>query len=413
MVRKLIKSIVGLVSAVSLGLLGVTAHLSASLPDHFYVQQGETLTLNTKLDITTEELSQSGTLREAAQSQTKSNVVEFKLFGLIPIKESRVDVMSETVLVPCGTPFGIKMFTEGVLVVGINTIETASGSANPAKEAGIRIGDTILAINGKSVGSNEDVAKIVSECGGKKISLSMKRKTMAFQTELQPVLSSADGQYKAGLWVRDSSAGIGTVTFYNPATASFGGLGHPICDVDTGEILPLMAGEVVDVNINGYKKGVAGTPGELVGSFTSEKSSGTILTNTECGVYGVLYNNPSSHQALPVAMRQEIKTGPATILTTIKGTEPKEYDIEIEKISLNGDNLSKNMVIKITDPELLKTTGGIVQGMSGSPILQNGKIVGAVTHVFVNEPNKGYGIFIENMINYAKKVDSMQQKVAS
>ena len=197
--------------------------------------------------------------------------------------------------------------------------------------------------------------------------------------------------------MRDSSAGIGTITYYDPQTAQFGGLGHPICDVDTGEIMPLLSGQVVKVVINDVVKGTSGDPGELKGSFASSKDSGTITSNDETGVFGTLYSNPSQNAALPVALKQEITEGAAKIYTTVSGTTPQEYDIEIEKIDISDTGKTKNMIIKVTDPNLLEKTGGIVQGMSGSPIIQNGKLVGAVTHVLVNDPQRGYGIFIENM----------------
>ncbi|MDF2567582.1 MAG: stage sporulation protein, partial [Oscillospiraceae bacterium] len=222
-----------------------------------------------------------------------------------------------------------------------------------------------------------------------------------------------DNTFKIGLWVRDSSAGIGTVTFYNPENSVFGGLGHAVCDVDTGQVMPIMSGEVVDVNINGVTRGSSGSPGELKGSFSSNKDSGSIAVNNETGVFGVLYQNPSNHSAIPIAMKQEVKTGKATIFTTVSGNTPQEYKINIEKVNLNDNSMTKNMVIKITDPELLQKTGGIVQGMSGSPIMQNGVLVGAVTHVFINDPTKGYGIFIENMYNHSKAVKTYYKKIAS
>ena len=207
------------------------------------------------------------------------------------------------------------------------------------------------------------------------------------------------------MWVRDSSAGIGTVTFYDESTGLFGGLGHPVCDVDTGGILPLSSGDVVDVNITGVRKSTEGNAGELQGIFVSDKACGTLYTNNQYGVFGALKNCPSPYSPIPMGLKQEIQLGEASILTTIDGDKPQEYSISIEKIDYRSDNSNKNMVIKITDEKLLSLTGGIVQGMSGSPIIQNGKLIGAVTHVFVNEPTKGYAIFCENMYEYGCKTD--------
>ena len=177
--------------------------------------------------------------------------------------------------------------------------------------------------------------------------------------------------------------------------------------------MPIHSGEIVDVNINGVTKGQSGTPGELKGSFSSSKAKGSVTMNTETGIFGELYQNPSSRQAVPIALKQDIKEGSAKMITTIEGSEPKEYSVEIDKISLNSNHATKNMVIKITDPELLNKTGGIVQGMSGSPIVQNGKLIGAVTHVFVNDPTRGYGIFIENMVNTSNSQQNSEKKSAS
>ena len=226
----------------------------------------------------------------------------------------------------------------------------------------------------------------------------LKRDNKEIETSVTPVYSESTQTYEAGMWVRDSSAGIGTITYYKADGTSFAGLGHPVCDVDTGEIVPISSGEVASVNINGVKSGVSGSPGELIGSFISTDAIGEISLNNAYGIFGTMNNKTSLNDAIPMAFKQDISLGKATILTTIDGTSPKEYSIEIEKIDYNSNESSKNMVIHITDEELLSKTGGIVQGMSGSPIIQNGKLIGAVTHVFVNDPTKGYGIFCENMI---------------
>ena len=212
--------------------------------------------------------------------------------------------------------------------------------------------------------------------------------------------------------MRDSTAGIGTVTFYNPTNSAFAGLGHGICDIDTAEIMPLGSGDIVPVTISGVVKGEKGKAGELRGYFSSDVPVGSLEANVEAGVYGTLNSAPVNREALKVAMKQEVKTGPAKVLTTIDGGEPRYYDIQIESVNYKNHAMSKNLVICVTDPDLLAKTGGIVQGMSGSPIIQDGMLVGAVTHVFVNDPTKGYGIFAENMMSVSQSV-CMQPALAS
>lgn len=404
--KKCIKIITSLTAIAVMILFGLTIYLDIALPNKFYVVEGEKVVLHSKLALSMENDEPLKTGRAAAVSEVagSSHSGKIMLFGIIPVKTTTIDVVKEKMLVPCGTPFGIKMFTDGVLVVGVNDVDTENGSVNPAKTAGIKLGDSILTINGKSMLTNEDVGNVIANSGGKKLTVVLRRKSQDMTVSLQPVKSQSDGKYKAGIWVRDSSAGIGTVTFYDPSTGSFGGLGHAICDVDTGDVLPLMSGEVVDVTINGVIKGEAGTPGELKGSFVSQRAVGNLLINNETGVFGLMDYCPSVAKALPMAMKQEVKTGKATILTTLDGKTPKEYEIQIERASIGSTNLTKNMVIRVTDKELLAKAGGIVQGMSGSPIIQNGKLVGAVTHVLINDPTCGYGIFAENMYNFSKTI---------
>lgn len=377
--------------------------LNFSIPDKFYVIKGNELKINSIFNITSS-YNKNNHISLASANVGSNYTTELKLFNKIPIKQTRVEVIDETYLMPCGTPFGIKMFTEGVLVVGMSDILTEKGNINPAKTAGIQLGDVILKINDIPVNTNEQVSEIISGSSGQSLVLDVKRKDVEFKINFTPVISKSDGGYKAGIWVRDSSAGIGTVTFYNPNNSTFGGLGHGVSDIDTGEIMPLMSGEVVDANISSIKKGQAGIAGELRGSFSSNQATGEILMNNETGVFGYMYKKPNVNKLLPIALKQEIKNGPAKIISTIEGNLPKEYDIEIEKINLNGLSQTKNMIVKIIDSELLEKTGGIVQGMSGSPIIQGDKIIGAITHVFIKDPTKGYGIFVENMYNSSQNI---------
>ncbi len=331
----------------------------------------------------------------------KSYKAQLMLYNVIPIKTVKVDVVKETLVIPCGTPFGIKLFTNGVVVVGVADIKTSSGTVNPATEAGLKVGDIIMAVDGKEVNTNAEIINIVKKSQGKKLNFSVLRDNQKLSINLQPVKSENGSQYQAGIWLRDGTAGIGTLTFYNPSTGCFGGLGHGVCDSDTHELMPLLNGDIVPVKISGVTKGQEGCPGELRGYFATDNPMGALKVNSNEGVYGSLNFSPKG-EPLEVAMKQEIKAGPAKILSTVDSGKPQYFDVQIEKIDYRKDVKSKNMVLHITDKKLLDATGGIVQGMSGSPIIQNNKIIGAVTHVFVNDPTRGYGIFAENMMTVSQ-----------
>jgi len=294
---------------------------------------------------------------------------------------------ADDAVIPGGMPFGIKMFTDGVMVVGVTDIVSGGRAVSPAKAAGIRPGDVITQINGERVGSNEDVARIVAGCGGEALELSVEREEDLREISLLPVKCDESLGYRAGMWVRDSSAGIGTMTWLDPESGVFAGLGHAVCDIDTGDLMPLYSGEAVNVTITGVTKGESGHPGELRGAFSDGAPIGILTRNDVTGIYGRLNSTQpglTSGEQLPVAKREEIRTGKACIRATVDGSGPKEYEIVIERIDLSEDNPTRNMVIRITDKRLIAVTGGIVQGMSGSPIIQDGKLVGAVTHVCVN-----------------------------
>lgn len=379
-------------------------------PDSFQVTAGSSLEWNMSA-ITA--VTESGDISaNSLMKPNRSYKAQLMLYNIVPIKTVDVDVISETMLIPCGTPFGIKMFTNGVVIVGVADIQTDTGSINPAAVAGLKVGDVIVAANGKKVYTNAEMSDIVSNSDGLPVQLSVRRENEIFSATLQPVKSEADTTYKAGLWVRDSTAGIGTLTFYNPTTKCFGGLGHGVCDTDTNELMPLLDGEIVPVTINGITKGEKGSPGELRGYFSTDTAMGSLDANVPEGVYGTLKSAPSG-KALEVGMKQEVKTGAAKILATIDDNAPQYYDIDIEKIDYRENVESKNMVLHITDSRLLDATGGIVQGMSGCPIIQNGKLVGAVTHVFVNDPTRGYGIFAENMLTVSQNIKSNENRKAS
>lgn len=320
------------------------------------------------------------------------------LFGTVPVKEVESKTMERPMLYPCGQPFGIKLLTEGVMVVDLQKVDSSS----PAKDCGIREGDVIVSIDGEKVKSNADVAKIIRSSNGEACSVRIKRGSNDLTFKLCPRLE--DGSYRAGMWVRDSSAGIGTLTFYDPENGTFGGLGHPVCDADTKEPLPLSAGTVGEINLTGFNKSRSGCPGQLLGEFANSASTGDILKNCESGVFGTLNANPCPNaKEFPLGFRQEIHPGKAKILSSIDNDGPKEYEISIEQINLS-DSAEHDLVIKITDKTLLEKTGGILQGMSGSPIIQDGRLVGAVTHVFIEDTAKGYGIFADEMYSKASEI---------
>ena len=390
----------GLTLACSL-LMAAIVTLAGRMPEQFNVVEGSSLTLQGAVSVGAQRTAEGRSV--SAATLAAGSTASLKLFGLFPVKDVAVKVVDATSVVPCGTPFGIKMFTDGVLVVGMSAVDTPTGSYNPAKSSGIKVGDVIVSINGETVSSTEQVAQRVEESGGKSLTFKIRRDNILFDVQFVPAKSVNENRWKAGLWVRDSSAGIGTLTFYSPSSQVFAGLGHPVCDVDTGETLPLSSGEIVPAKIYSVNRGVSGTPGELRGGF--EKGTlGNLTVNGETGIYGTLSNLPTLNDPVPVAMKQQVKSGSAQVLTTIDGTTPKLYDIRIDQVRYNDSSPTRNMVIVITDQELLDKTGGIVQGMSGSPILQDGKLIGAVTHVFVNDPTKGFAIFAENMLKTAETV---------
>ncbi|MBE6620231.1 MAG: SpoIVB peptidase [Ruminococcaceae bacterium] len=304
---------------------------------------------------------------------------------------------SRTELIPGGIPFGVKFTTDGVLIVGFCDIEINGDSHNPARQAGLKIKDVLTHVGDQPITSAEDLTAKITASGGNALTIRYTRGGKEATTTLTP-LPDGQGGFKTGLYVRDSGAGIGTVTFFVPGNGAFAGLGHGICDVDTGELMPLHRGNVSEVTISGVNRGVAGTPGELRGYFGTGKC-GTLLGNTACGVYGLYRSLPEGlpRDAYPIATRQDLKEGPAQVLCTLSSNERKSYDIRISAIDRDARG-SKCFTVQITDPTLLEETGGIVQGMSGSPILQDGKLVGAVTHVLINNPAVGYGIFVENML---------------
>ena len=298
------------------------------------------------------------------------------------------------VLLLGGMSFGTKLVTDGVLVEGFGESGT-DGKCTAAYRAGVRLSDAIISVNGKKMLSANDVAEAVKASEGKALSFVCRRKGEMLTFSITP--EKKDGSYRIGTWLRDSSAGIGTVTFVDPKTMAFGGLGHGICEAGTGEILPVLRGSITDAVITGITRGAPGAPGEMKGHLGKEKR-GTLLTNTECGLFGFLSSVPEGCRLVTAAKPSDVKVGEATLVTSLDGGTPTEYKIRITAIG-EKDAKTKSFSIRVEDERLLEKTGGIVQGMSGSPILQNGKLVGAVTHVLVGDPAGGYGIFIDNMLS--------------
>lgn len=295
-----------------------------------------------------------------------------------------------------GDVFGIKLFSDGVIVAALSDIYTDSGACCPAKDAGIQAGDYVLSVNGTPVETNSELAAMLAT--GEAVEMTLRRDDETYDTTLTPVCCG--DVYKAGMWIRDSAAGIGTVTFYSADGTSFAALGHGICDSDTKDILEIRTGEPAAVSICGIEHGRSGSPGRLRGYFIGGDSLGTLTQNTELGIYGTL-KTAHSGQTVEVLGREDVRTGPVKIAATIDEHGVQLFNAELERVSTNTQQETKTLVVHITDPVLLQETGGIVQGMSGCPILQDGKLAGAVTHVFVDDPERGYGIFAETMLEQA------------
>lgn len=327
----------------------------------------------------------SGSFSAATLKQSGGGCAYF--LGNVPIKRADISYQNRPRVVLGGMPFGIKIRSDGVMVISVE-------EKSPARKAGIRSGDVIVRVNGREVSTNSEIAEAV-QLSASRTDVILRRNDSEMSLSFAP--ENDLGTLKIGAWVRDSAAGIGTLTFWEPESGVFGGLGHSVSDVTTGGVVPLKEGEITAARIYDVVRGREGSAGELCGVILPESDMGVITENTSTGIYGTL-SCEIGGETVPAAFRQEVQTGAATILTTLDGCEPEEYSIEIERINLLDLNGSKAMVIRITDSGLLEKTGGIVRGMSGSPIIQNGRFVGAVTHVLVNDPTRGYAVFAETML---------------
>ena len=338
------------------------------------------------------------TVSTANESQTTADI---SLLGIIPVTKTDAKSTDRKYVYAGGSLVGIRLYTEGLLVVGTDSILTESGNVSPADDCGILQGDIITHINDEKVTSVADFSRRVISADGSDINLTVKRNGEIKKFSLEPEYSQSEKKYRCGLWLRDSTAGIGTMTFIDPQTKTIATLGHAICDSETNAVLPVGEGDILGATLNSCISGQKGATGQIKGSFTQEVI-GELYSNNEFGVYGTCSEVAADCGVLyPVASQTEIKTGDAQIISTVTQDGAEFYDIEIEKITYSNTKAARSMVIKVTDPELLSVTGGIIQGMSGSPIIQDGKLIGAVTHVLLNDPTRGYGIFIENMLDAA------------
>ncbi len=378
----------------------------------------EIITLNNNAPITLPTLGENVDLKGSTKTiqTTNSNKVyandyeksqAFYEFAGLPIKNVDVNVLDDLKVIPGGQSIGVQLHTKGVLVVGHHLVNGKQGETSPGENANIKVGDVILEINGNEIKKMKDVKPYVEKAGEESNSLDikLKRGKETITTKLKPTLDSMENDYKIGLYIRDSAAGIGTMTFYEPKSKKYGALGHVISDMDTKKPIEIYNGSIVRSSVTSIEKGNNGIPGEKQAKFSAEDHKiGSITKNSPFGIFGKLNDEMSNgkwDEPMPVALSHEVKEGPAKILTVVEGEQVQEYDIEIVSSVPQKFPATKGMVIQITDEELLNETGGIVQGMSGSPIIQNGKIIGAVTHVFVNDPTSGYGVHLEWMLQDA------------
>ncbi|HYF93478.1 MAG TPA: SpoIVB peptidase [Symbiobacteriaceae bacterium] len=343
-----------------------------------------------------------------AALQTGRHTVDLKLFGLIPFRKMTLDVVPPIRVVPGGHSIGVLLRSKGVIVVGYAGIRGQNGElAHPGRDSGIELGDAILQIGGREVISQEQAARLFEEAGkaGKGTLVMIKRKGKIVQKSITPVRDKESGRWRVGLFIRDGAAGVGTLSFYEPASGKYGALGHVIADAETSQPIDVREGHIVEAVVTAIQKGRKGAPGEKMAAFKNEDNwLGSIEKNSRFGIFGSMHGpltNPFFREPVPAALASQVKEGPAEIFTVVEGQKMERFQIEIVRVMRHPTSDGKNMIVRITDPRLLGKTGGIVQGMSGSPIIQDGRMVGAVTHVFVNDPTRGYGALIEWMLQEA------------
>ena len=384
------------------------------IPKNVILFDGEKLNIKTiiGLKINTNEdyktiFTSSNTIDNKIEAKSYDSKVT--LFGKIPVKTINVNILPKTNVIPVGSVAGLKLYTNGVLVVGMSEVSGIDKKIyKPYENSGIKEGDMIVSIERKEISNTKELIDSINNSNGKNLDIQYVRDGETQECSIVPI-QTAKSEYKLGLWVRDSAAGVGTVSFYEPTSKKFGALGHGITDIDTGKLIDISNGEFITTKVISIIKGTQGVPGKMQGSINNQQKIGKIYKNTGFGIYGIVDNFSAlkikNNNEVEVALRDEIQLGKAIILNSLDGEKIEEYNIEIEKIFINNDYDNKSMQIKVTDQKLIEKTGGIIQGMSGSPIIQNGKFIGAVTNVLVNDPKKGYAIFGDLMLKQAKEIN--------
>ncbi len=377
-------------------ILGYVTNIT-SIPERIVIFENEKLNLGQIFGITIKEKGDSVIQTSNIDNKVEEKTVTLSLFNIIDLKDVKVSVVENTKVIPLGNIVGLKIYSDGVLVIGMTEV----GGAKPYEGSNIKEGDLIVSVDNINVTTTKQLIECVNASEGKQIEIKYVRNGEEYTTNIEPIKTS-NNEYKIGLWVRDGAVGIGTATYYNPSNGKIATLGHGIVDVDTDSLITVESGSITNARISKLKKGIEGEPGEIKGSLIEDEVIGSININTQFGIYGNVYYTSlldlNNTEEMEVALIEEIKKGPAKIILALEDGIRKEYDIEIKKIYKNNTEDNKSMLIEITDGELIEKTGGIIQGMSGAPIVQNGKFVGAITHVLINNPRQGYALFGETMI---------------
>lgn len=376
------------------------------LPSRIFLLNGENIQLKRVFGV--EFKRKNKEVQETWQDKNlETTKMDVMLFGNMKVKEIAVTTYPRIKVIPTGNLIGLKLYTNGALVIGTTEVKNIENKIEkPYESINIKEGDTILEVDHQEIDSTQTLQKIVNESNGRDIEIKYARAGETYTANIKPANTAKD-EYKLGLWIRDSASGVGTMAFYEPESKKFAALGHGISDGDTGELLDIQTGELVNSKIVSVSKGRKGIPGEIKGSIAKQATIGTVMQNTNFGIFGSLNENIITNNkysaGLEIALRDEIELGEATILSTVKNNETQEYKVEITSIDSENNSNNKSMQIKITDEKLLNNTGGIICGMSGSPIIQNNKIVGALTNVLVSDPQIGYGVFADIMIKEMMK----------
>ncbi|WP_294783453.1 SpoIVB peptidase [uncultured Eubacterium sp.] len=396
--KKCRKSIWGIMMV--LWLLSAYVWLLDAIPGSVCIAYGQQLNITEGLPVTSQIRSTDGTVTSNGTMPSGSYKMEYRLFGVIPVKDVTVHIVEDTEVIPCGIPFGLYIEMRGVLVVEVCDLEQNGIQIDSPASHILKAGDYITAVNHTSIITKDELQEVVAQSQGAELELTVMRDGESFECKVTPVYTNND-RYQIGVWIRDDLAGIGTLTYID-GNGMFGALGHGITDIDVDHLVSILDGTAYQANILSIIRGEKGKPGELLGQIHYNQANrlGQITKNTSNGIFGSLESVPDSLkdvEPMQIGFKQEIETSPAQILATID-QDRKLYDIEITKVDVNTQESNKGISFRVTDEELIQETGGIIQGLSGAPILQNGKVIGAVTHVFVNDPCKGYGIFIENML---------------